>query len=218
LKRNHVKIVITGFCPFGGDKVNPTQVLVDAFNGKSFNNIQIFGRVIPCSFRRLGKVLKSLYEEIKPDIAINLGLKSGGKGINVERIAINMMNPPIPDNDGYFPQDVPINKKAEIAYFATLPIRKMVQNMRNKGIPAIISNNAGLFTCNCAMFHTLYLSKNYGVPAMGGFIHIPYFSRNVSNKLFNYRELIPSMTFEIQYRAIKIAVLTAAKEYKNILL
>lgn len=198
MEKNEIRVLVTGFVPFGDDKVNPTQTLAESFDGKRFDSVSTYGRVLPCSFMRIGKILETFYQEIEPDIVINLGLKSGGKGINLERIALNMMDPPMPDNDGYSPVDMPINGEADLAYLATLPIRKIVENMRIKGIPAIISNNAGLFTCNCAMFHTLYLSTTKGIPKIGGFIHIPYFPEDIANKLFNFREIIPSMSFETQ--------------------
>ena len=80
------------------------------------------------------------------------------------------------------PFDQPLREDGETAYFATIPVKAMVENMRNHGIPAHISYTAGTYVCNSIMYNMLYLiDKKYnGIRA--GFIHVPFEGGQVVEK------------------------------------
>jgi len=200
------KVLITGFEPFGGDSKNPTEQIAKYFDRKQIGNAMVYGRVLPVSVKRATIELKRYLEEIKPEIVINLGLAPTYSNITVERIAVNIIDARIPDNDGYQPIDEKIEEDAPLAYMATLPVRAITKTLRDNGIPATISYSAGTYLCNYVMFRTLHFSKIEGYPLKAGFIHVPYTPDQVVNKFFLLGKHTPSMCLEAEIKAIELAV------------
>ncbi|HHC19143.1 MAG TPA: pyroglutamyl-peptidase I [Euryarchaeota archaeon] len=210
-----MKVLLTGFEPFGGDEKNPTELIVKHMDGKTIEDAKIYGIVLPVSVRRAGPKLENALKDIKPDISISLGLAPTYSNIAVERIAVNIVDARIPDNDGYQPVDEIIEEDAPLAYMATLPVRAIVKALRDSGIPAVISYSAGTYLCNYVMFKTLHFSKVNGYPRMAGFIHVPYTPDQVVKKFFLLGRSTPSMCLELEMKAIEIAIRTAIKHLKE---
>jgi len=210
-----MKVLITGFEPFGGDNKNPTEIIAKTLNGKVINGAQIIGKILPVSVKRAGPKLGRILNELKPDVVINLGLAPTYSNIAVERVALNILDARIPDNDGYQPIDEPIEKDASIAYFATLPVRAIVKELRDNGIPAVISYSAGTYLCNYVMFKTLHYSKLHDYPKKAGFIHVPYTPDQVVNKFFLLGKNTPSMCLETEMKAVEIAIKVALRYIKE---
>lgn len=210
-----MKVLITGFEPFGGDNKNPTEIIAKTLNGKVINGAQIIGKILPISVKRAGPKLGRILNELKPDVVINLGLAPTYSNIAVERVALNILDARIPDNDGYQPIDEPIEKDASIAYFATLPVRAIVKELRDNGIPAVISYSAGTYLCNYVMFKTLHYSKLHDYPKKAGFIHVPYTPDQVVNKFFLLGKNTPSMCLETEIKAVEIAIKVALRYIKE---
>lgn len=168
-----MKILITGFDPFGGESVNPAyeavKLLPDEIGGA-----QIIKLEVPTVFAKAGSVLEAGIEAEHPDAVLCIGQAGGRSGMSVEKVAINFQDARIPDNENQQPIDEPIKSDGETAYFATVPVKAMVSNMRAHGIPAFVSYTAGTYVCNELMYTLLYLiDKKY--PRMrGGFIHVPF--------------------------------------------
>ena len=102
--------------------------------------------------------------------------------MTVEKVAINLAEARIPDNDGEQPIGQALREDGDTAYFATVPVKAMVANMRKHGIPAHVSYTAGTFVCNSIMYHVLYLLDRKFPGVKGGFIHVPYESTQVVDK------------------------------------
>lgn len=200
------KLLVTGFEPFGEDKINPTQVLINALKEEKFECTQIYLEVLPVSFKKVNKFLKELFDKIKPDYAIHLGLAGGRSAISIERVAVNIMDARIPDNDNFQPIDEPIIEDGPSAYFSTLPVKEVLYELRNKGIPTVISNSAGLYVCNEVMYLSLYYSDKLGYPAKTGFIHVPYFPEQVVQKFSDLGQNLPSMSFDLQLKAVQFII------------
>ncbi len=160
-----LKALVTGYEPFGQHKVNPSELIVErlreAVSGE-LDGVELVTAVIPVSFRRAGERLLGLLEEHRPDIAVSLGLWAGASYVTVERVAVNIMDARIPDNDGYQPVDEPIVPGGPTAYFSTLPVKAIVKALREAGIPAAVSNSAGTFLCNYAMYTLLHSGATRG--------------------------------------------------------
>jgi len=175
------KILVTSFEPFGGEMLNPSQIAVaelpDVIDG-----VEIIKQVIPVVFDESIEVLYGRLKQEKPDAIICVGQAGGRPNITVERVAINVNDARIGDNSGMAPVDEPIFVTGPAAYFATLPIKAMVQHCNEAGIPAAISNSAGTFVCN----HLLYAACHYGAlnqPGMkAGFVHIPFVPEQTIDK------------------------------------
>ena len=136
--------------------------------------VQIIKKEIPTVFDKSIEVLYQTLKEEQPDMVICVGQAGGRPNITVERVAINQDDARIPDNEGAQPIDRTIFAEGPAAYFATLPIKAMVQNMKAAGIPAAVSNTAGTFVCNHIMYGALHFAATQQPSLKAGFVHIPY--------------------------------------------
>ncbi|CUX29409.1 pyroglutamyl-peptidase I [Clostridium sp. C105KSO13] len=206
-----MKILITGFDPFGGASVNPAYEAVKLLPDK-IKGVEIIKLEIPTVFEKEGKVLEAGIEEHKPDIVICVGQAGGRSGMSVEKIAINLMEARIPDNDGQQPFDEPIHRDGETGYFASIPVKAMVQKMREHGIPAKVSYTAGTFVCNDVMYRLLYLIDKKYPNIRGGFIHVPYLPEQVTD----LPDGTPSMSAEMIAQALEYGVEAALENKQDI--
>lgn len=176
-----MKVLVTGFDPFGGEKVNPAyeavKLLPDTIAGAEIIKIEI-----PTVFTRSAEVLEETIQKYRPDVVLDVGQAGGRSCMTVEKVAINLKEARIPDNDGEQPFDEPIREDGETAYFSTLPVKAMVENMRAHGIPAHISYTAGTYVCNCIMYNALYLAAKKYLGVRAGFIHVPFENGQVVDK------------------------------------
>ena len=175
------KILITGFDPFGGEAMNPAYEAVKLI-ADSIKGVHIIKLEVPTVFHKSIQVLDEAMMEIEPDVVINVGQAGNRFGVTPERIAINEDDARIKDNEGNQPIDVEIVKGGPSAYFSTLPIKAMVENMKKAGVPASVSNTAGTFVCNHLMYGLMYLIDNKYPNVRGGFIHVPYATEQVLDK------------------------------------
>lgn len=205
-----MKCLVTGFDPFGGEKINPAYEVVDRLPDK-IDDVELVKLEIPTQFGLAVSIVTEKINEIKPELWLGVGQAGGRAGISVERVAINIMDARIPDNAGYQPVDEFIDDHGPAAYFSTLPIRKIVAALWENKIPATISNSAGAFVCNHLMYGILHACANQPGSFMGGFIHIPYLPEQVVEKSSQ-----PSMSLEMSTRAIEIALRVAIEEVRQL--
>ncbi len=199
-----MKLLITGFDPFGGEKINPAWEAVNALPNE-VDGVEVIKVQMPIVFKKSAKKLFEAIDTIKPDVVICVGQAGGRFDFNVERVAINIDDGRIPDNEGYQPIDVKIFEDGESAYFATLPIKAMVEEARKAGVPSSVSNTAGTYVCNHIMYSLLYYINKNKLNIRGGFIHVPYISQQViGKKNVPYMELTTATKgLEACIRAIK---------------
>lgn len=197
-----MKIIVTGFEPFGGESINPSFELVKSLPG-TVEGAEIVKLALPTVF---GKSIETLLFAIKsenPDIILCLGQAGGRSAISIERVAINVDDARIPDTAGQQPIDSPISADGPSAYFSTLPIKNIAAAIKLQGIPAEISNSAGTYVCNHVMYGILdYIYKN-NLAIKAGFIHIPYLPEQVLDK-----PNAPSMSLDNMIKAIETAIIT----------
>ena len=176
-----MKILVTGFDPFEHEPINPSweavKRLPDQVDGADIIKVQI-----PTSFARSGEALHAAIVEHDPDVIVSVGQAGGRYAVNPERVAINIDDGRIADNDGVQPIDVPVREDGPPAYFSSLPVKAMVTAMRRAGFPAAVSNTAGTFVCNHIMYSILYMIDREFPGRKGGFIHVPYIPQQVVDK------------------------------------
>ncbi|MHA7683530.1 pyroglutamyl-peptidase I [Cupriavidus sp. PET2-C1] len=168
------KILLTGIEPFDGETINPSWEAARALDGESIDGASIVARQLPCVIGKVNGVLQRAIEEVDPTVVICLGQAGGRNDISIERVAINVVDARIPDNEGHQPVDEPVVVDGPAAYFSTLPIKAIVGALRQHGVPASVSQTAGTYNCN-AIFYGLshYIAKSR--PGLrGGFVHVPY--------------------------------------------
>ena len=176
-----MKILVTGFDPFGGEKVNPALEAVKSLPSE-IHGAEIHWVEIPTVFYRSAEVLEAEIVRFQPDAVLCIGQAGGRASLTPERVAINQDDARIPDNQGNQPIDTPIRLNGQAAYFSTLPIKAMVQAIKEEGLPATVSNTAGTFVCNHLMYQALYLADKKFPHMRAGFMHIPYMTEQVINK------------------------------------
>ena len=161
-----LKILLTGFEPFGAATSNPSGEIVKQISGDN-----IVTTILPVAYAGSAVRLLSLIAEHKPDVVICLGQAEGRTQITPEKIAINLDDARLADNEGVLRNDVKILENGPDAYFTTLPIKEMVEAIKAKGVPAAVSLSAGAFLCN----HVFYVAQNdlAGTKVRSGFVHVP---------------------------------------------
>ncbi len=199
-----MKIIVTGFDPFGGEKINPSIECVKAL--PEVEGVELIRLELPTVFKESAKRLNEVINEVKPDAVLSVGQAGGRPGITMERIAINVDDARIPDNISQQPIDETIQTKGAAAYFSTLPIKRIVKAIREAGISAEVSNSAGTFVCNHIMYQALFASTKAEKPFKAGFMHIPFIPEQTTDK--------PSLPLEESTKALQIAIETI-RDYLN---
>ena len=166
------RILVTGFEPFGGDRVNPSREVARQLDGRRVAGHAITGRCLPCAFEAALPALQSLIDDLRPGLVIALGLAGSRSAVSIERVAINLIDARIADNAGAQPIDLPVIPGAPAAYFASLPVKAIHAGLREAGIPSEVSHSAGTFVCNQVFFALMHRLRAFP-QAKGGFIHLP---------------------------------------------
>ena len=203
-------ILITGFAPFGGENINPSFEAIKKLPNE-IGKYCLIKKEIPVVFRESLTVLKKHIETYQPDLVICVGQAGGRFGITLERIAINIDDAPIADNAGYQPLDEVIFKDGTTAYFSTLPIKYMMENIKKAGIPATISNTAGTYVCNHLMYGLMYLIDKKYPHIRGGFIHVPFTTAQVLDKPSS-----PALSLNEISQALEVAIQTAIEHKQDL--
>lgn len=167
-------VLLTGFDPFGGEALNPSWLAVSALDGEVIAGHRVVAVQLPTAFARATRALRGALRLHQPALVLCVGQAGGRACLSLERVAINIIDARIPDNDGVQPVDVPCVKGAPAAYFGTLPAKAMHRALVDAGIPAEVSNTAGTFVCNHVFFVLMHALAAQAAPARGGFMHIPY--------------------------------------------
>lgn len=199
-----MKVLITGFDPFGGESINPAWEAVKMMKDE-IANAEIIKMQIPTV---VGKSIEKIHEkmkEVKPDLVLSIGQAGGRFGVTPERVAINVTDARIPDNEGNQPIDEPIFADGPAAYFSSLPVKAMVQAVKDAGYPSVLSNSAGTYICNHVMYGILYYIDKEFPAVRGGFIHVPYAASQVVNKPGTPSMAIADITASLE-AAVKAAV------------
>ena len=176
-----MKVLVTAFEPFGGEEINPAFEAVKRLDDQ-IAGAKIIKEEVPTVFNKSIKTLEQLMEKHRADITLCVGQAGGRFEISVERVAINVDDARIEDNEGNQPIDEEIYSNAKNAYFAKMPIKAMVKEIQDNKIPASVSNSAGTFVCNHIMFGLLHLIDKKYDDMRGGFIHVPYLPEQVIDK------------------------------------
>lgn len=205
-----MKILVTGFEPFGGEQTNPAleavKVLPEEIEGNKLIKLEL-----PTVFGKSVDIITKAIEEHQPHVVLSIGQAGGRSAISIERVAINVDDARIPDNQGNQPVDSAIDRQGQPAYFATIPIKAIAAEIRNQGIPAIVSDSAGTFVCNHVMYGVLnYIYKNK-LPVKAGFVHIPYLPEQTVNK-----PSMPSMSLDVIAKGIETAIVTIINTQRDI--
>ncbi|HKA39448.1 MAG TPA: pyroglutamyl-peptidase I [Burkholderiales bacterium] len=193
-----MRALVTGFDPFGGGRVNASLEAVRRLPAR-IGTFDIVTAVLPTSYARSIPALKAAIRDARPAIVLCVGEAGDRSQLSVERVAVNLQDARIPDNDGAAPADRPVVRGGPAAYFATLPVRKMVAALRAAELPAELSSSAGTFVCNHVFYGLMRVAATARRSFRGGFLHVPCLTRQ-------HGTAAPSMALDDIVRGILICV------------
>jgi pyroglutamyl-peptidase len=195
-------ILVTGFEPFGTHPDNPSRHLAKAVDGRRIGAHDVRGVVLPVHHREAALMVDRLLVEPAPAAVVHLGLAEGRARIGLERLAINVMDYPLPDNAGHTASDEPCVSGGPPAYFSTLPLRALLDALTAEGIPAYLSGSAGTYLCNQTMYATLHTIAQRRLRVRAGFVHLPLLPSMVAVRGTDE----PSMDLALMQRAVETIV------------
>jgi pyroglutamyl-peptidase len=205
-----MKALITGFEPFGGDRVNPSFEALKRLPPR-LGGLDVATQSLPVAYGGTLTALRQAIAAAAPDIVLCTGLAGGRAELSLERVAINIDDARIPDNNGRQPIDRPVVAGGPAAYFATLPIKAAVAALREAGLPAAVSNTAGTFLCNHVFFGLMHEAALAGHRFRGGFLHVPYLPSQAARL-----PGAPSMALEQIVEGIEIILSVAASRVDDL--
>lgn len=205
-----MKILVTAFEPFGKENVNPAleilKLLPDQILGQSILKLEI----PTVRFKSVNTIIEMIRQH-QPDVVLSLGQAGGRTDITFERVGINVDDYGIEDNEHNMPVDEKIVEKGPDAYFVNLPIKDMMNNVRDADISASISNTAGTFVCNHVIYAIRHYCEDEHLNIQSGFVHVPFLPQQVINK-----PTMPSMPLVMMVKGITIALETIIKKGSDV--
>lgn len=205
-----MKILVTGFDPFGGEPINPAIESVKRLPD-NIAGAEIIKLEIPTVRKKSLEKIEKAINEHNPDVILSIGQAGGRFDISIERVGINLDDFRIPDNEGNQIIDEPIFPDGENSYFVKLPVKAMVQNIQKNNIPASVSYTAGTFVCNHVLYGVLYLIEKKYKGKKSGFIHIPFLPQQVVDK-----RNMPSMELNTIVKGLTAAIEAIVKNNEDI--
>jgi pyroglutamyl-peptidase len=200
-------VLVTGFEPFGEDKVNPSELVVRSLEGRLIAGRPISTHVLPVDTRSLHDRLETILADEQPEIVIAMGQAGGRAAMALERVAINVLDFESPDSAGVMRKNDQVVRGGPDARLSNFPFERIIDVWRESGIPGYVSNSAGTFLCNQALYEVLTLTEHTVPPVVVGLVHLPYLP---AQAIAAGPESNPSMSFEVMKKGIELLIETVA--------
>jgi pyroglutamyl-peptidase len=198
-------VLILGFEPFGGEKINPSELLARSLEGRLIAGRPISIRVLPVETRTLRERMESALFEEDPDIVVATGLFGGRKSLALERIAVNVLDFETADNVGVARKGDVVARGGPEARISNLPFERAIEAWHANGVPSYVSNAAGTFIGNQALYELLSLTENAMSPVFVGLVHLPFLP---AQAIAAGSESTASMSFDLMKKGIEILIET----------
>ncbi len=199
-------VLVTGFEPFGGSSVNPSELVARSLEGRLIAGRLVVARVFPVDTSGIAALLRQAFDEEHPDLAVCTGLAAGRTAVSLERVAVNMLDFEQPDNAGEQRTNEPILRGGPDARLSPMPIAEIVDAWQSNGVPGYVSNSAGTYLCNQVLYEALGIAESVSPPVTAGFIHLPYLPEQAIAAGAGNN---PSMSLELMTRAVELAIAAA---------
>ncbi len=199
-------VLVTGFEPFGGSSVNPSELVARSLEGRHIAGRLVVARVFPVDTSGIAALLRQAFDEEHPDLAVCTGLAAGRTAVSLERVAVNMLDFEQPDNAGEQRTNEPILRGGPDARLSPMPIAEIVDAWQSNGVPGYVSNSAGTYLCNQVLYEALGIAESVSPPVTAGFIHLPYLPEQAIAAGAGNN---PSMSLELMTRAVELAIAAA---------
>ena len=167
-----LRVLVTAFEPFGGERINASLEALRRLPPR-LGRLEIATAELPTSYSRSLPALEAAIAAAQPALVLCTGQAADRSALCVERVAVNVQDARIPDNDGTRPVDAPVVEGGPAAYLATLPVRAAVAALRAADLPAQVSMSAGTFVCNHVFYGLMHMAAARRAAYRGGFLHVP---------------------------------------------
>ena len=198
-------VLITAFESFGGEKVNPSEMVARSLEGRLIAGRLIVTRVLPVETRNVRERLERAIAETNPDVVVGMGQAGGRTALALERIAMNVLDFEQPDNVGVTRKNEQIARGGPDARLSNLPFEKIVETWNDNGVPGYVSNSAGTYVCNQTLYELIGLAEMGAPPLITGFVHMPYLP---AQAIAAGAGSTPSMSFDLMKRAMELLIET----------
>ena len=195
-----MKVLVTGFEPFGGDRINSSLEVVRNLP-RTVGGARLAVAELPVVYGAASTMLRRLVAMERPACVIALGLAGGRRAVSFETRAVNLDDARIPDNDGNRPRAVPTVPGAPAALPPTLPLRAMLARLRAAGIPVETSCGAGTFLCNHVFYHLVERTWRDDPSLLAGFVHLPWIAEHLAA-----HPRVPYLDLEVLVRGVVEAI------------
>ena len=196
------QLLVTGFEPFDGFTVNPSEEVAKSLDGRKIGDYSIKGIVVPLDYTKAIPVVDAEIKESNPDVILCCG-QANRAAISIERIAVNAISTKRPDNYENTPESDIIEFDGPVAYFANIDPLQLVQALLDSGIPAHVSYHAGLFGCNWLLYKVMEKIENGSLNAKATFVHLPALpSQAIEKDMMN----MATMPLDLQVKALEIII------------
>jgi pyroglutamyl-peptidase len=194
--------LVTGFEPFAGASVNPSAEVAKRLDGRRVGGLEVRAAVLPVHHVAAATAVRDLLDAHEPATILHLGLAGERAQLALERVAINVRDYSIPDNEGVRAVDEPCVPGGPAAYLSTLPLRAILEALHAAGVPAFLSSTAGTYLCNFVMYASLHLlaERRRAIPA--GLAHLPLLPSMVNPA--NAQQ--PSMDLGLMLRGVELGL------------
>lgn len=193
-------ILVTGFEPFGGQKINPSWLCVSALP-ETLAGVKVIRRLLPVDWKNGPAALRAAIDELQPAAVLCVGQAGGRDAFNIERVAVNLRGGV--DNAGENQTDASVAEDGPTAYFSTLPYAEMEKSLKDHTIPVTYSYSAGIYLCNCTMYTALHYAATNQPEMKAGFLHIPFLPEQTTDK--------PSLPRELMEQGVRLCAETICK-------
>lgn len=195
-----MRVLITGFEPYWDYPENSSWAVAEKVTACGMLDVDIVAEQMPVSFERVATAIRNAVEKHRPDLIIMLGQSGGSDRVKLERVALNMMDSKLADNDGVIPNEELINTNTPTALFTNMPIKSLRTAIEEQGVAVKISNSCGLYVCNRLYYEVLLLCQEQ--PQIRAiFVHLPFYEGQPSAKLGK-----PTMPLDDMARAIQTII------------
>lgn len=197
------KVLITGFEPYRDYLENSSWAVAEKITTSVIDGVDIASEQLPVSFKRVASSLHKAIAKHNPNLILLLGQSGGSDKVKLERIALNMMDSKLSDNDGYTPDEEPISNDSPSALFTTVPIKSLCKTIEEQGVNVKISNSCGLYVCNRLYYEALMLCKEHQL-MKAIFVHLPFYEGQPSAKPNKPTMLLNDLVKAIQTIIVKL--------------
>ena len=195
-----MRVLVTGFEPYWDYPENSSWAVAEKVTACGMLDVDIVAEQMPVSFERVATAIRNAVEKHRPDLIIMLGQSGGSDRVKLERVALNMMDSKLADNDGVIPNEELINTNTPTALFTNMPIKSLRTAIEEQGVAVKISNSCGLYVCNRLYYEALLLCQEQ--PQIRAiFVHLPFYEGQPSAKLGK-----PTMPLDDMTRAMQTII------------